>query len=66
LIVVTWSHLTRVPSRVYWVHFGFSITRIQIAEMASTPSTLKKEKKDESFLEKIGGTLARKKKAKEG
>ena len=34
--------------------------------MASTPSTSKKEKKDESFLEKIGGTLARKKKAKEG
>ena len=34
--------------------------------MASTPSTLKKEKKDESFLDKIGGTLARKKKAKEG
>jgi len=35
-------------------------------KMASTPTTLKKEKKDESFLEKIGGTLARKKKAKEG
>jgi len=34
--------------------------------MASTPSTLKKEKKDESFFDKIGGTLARKKKAKEG
>ena len=38
----------------------------QRAKMATTPSTLKKEKKDESFLEKIGGTLARKKKAKEG
>ena len=28
--------------------------------------TTKKDKKDESFLEKIGGTLARKKKSKEG
>jgi len=32
----------------------------------ASPSTVKKEKKDESFLDKIGGTLARKKKAKEG
>ena len=30
------------------------------------PTTLKKDKKDESFLDKIGGTLARKKKTKEG
>ena len=30
------------------------------------PTTLKKDKKDESFLDKIGGTLSRKKKVKEG
>jgi len=39
---------------------------VKARKMASTPSTLKKEKKDESFFDKIGGTLARKKKAKEG
>ena len=32
----------------------------------ATATTPKKEKKDEGFLEKIGGTLARKKKTKEG
>lgn len=35
--------------------------------MATSPtSTLTPKKKDESFLDKLGGTLARKKKAKEG
>uniref|UniRef100_K1QG12 Beta-parvin n=1 Tax=Magallana gigas TaxID=29159 RepID=K1QG12_MAGGI len=34
--------------------------------MATSPtSTLTPKKKDESFLDKLGGTLARKKKAKE-
>jgi hypothetical protein len=35
--------------------------------MATSPTnTLTPKKKEESFLDKLGGTLARKKKAKEG
>ena len=34
--------------------------------LPSATGTLTPKKKDESFLDKLGGTLARKKKAKEG
>ena len=68
LISAIWVYCNTAPNLPHKIHCSSAtfITSSQTVKMATVgQTTLQKEKKDESFLDKIS-TIARKKKVKEG
>ena len=60
------SSVTTVPDRTAATTMASSPQKSPSSPKSSTPKSPSSRKKDDSFLGKLGGTLARRKKAKEG